>query len=93
MSSILPQTTSGIELSNVSRHGLRLTVDGRVRSLPFSEFPWFENATIGQLSLIERPSPNHLRWPALDVDLTLESIDRPEDFPLVSREVNGSADR
>jgi len=27
----------------------------------------------------------HLRWPELDVDLTLASIDRPGDYPLVSR--------
>ena len=33
---------------------------------------------------VERPRPEHLSWPELDVDLTLESIDRPEDFPLVS---------
>lgn len=77
--------TSGVELSNVSQYGLWLLVDGRERYLPFADFPWFRDATIGQLSLIERPAEDHLRWPELDVDLTLESIDRPEDFPLVSR--------
>ena len=77
--------TWGVELANVSRHGLRLIVDGRKRYLPFAEFPWFRDATIGQLFLIERPTADHLRWPELDVDLTLESIDRPEDFPLIGR--------
>lgn len=86
MRSVQPgSSTSGVELVNVSQHGLRLTVDGRERYLPFAEFPWFRDATIGELSLIERPTANHLRWPALDVDLSLESIDRPEDFPLLSR--------
>ena len=86
MRSVQPgKSTSGVELVNVSRQGLQLTVDGRERYLPFAEFPWFRNATIAQLSLIERPTANHLRWPELDVDLSLESIDRPEGFPLVSR--------
>jgi len=77
--------TSGVELSNVSQHGLSLLIDGRERYLPFAEFPWFRNATIAQLSHIERPAQNHLHWPDLDVDLSLESIDHPGDFPLTSR--------
>lgn len=72
-------------LTNVSQHGLWLLIDGQERYLPYDHFPWFRNATIAQLSAIERPTPEYLRWPELDVDLTLESIDRPEDFPLVSR--------
>ena len=74
-----------VELTNVSQHGLWLLIDGRERYLPHDQFPWFRHATIAQLSVIERPRPEHLFWPELDVDLTLENIERPEDFPLVSR--------
>jgi len=77
--------TSGIDLSNVTRHGLWLLVDGEEHFLPFVDFPWFRDATIGQLSVIERPTPEHLYWPELDVDLTLDSIHRPDAYPLVSR--------
>jgi hypothetical protein len=31
------------------------------------------------------PSPDHLYWPGLDVDLAVESIGHPERFPLVSK--------
>ena len=34
---------------------------------------------------VELPSPHHLPWPALDIDLAVESIRHPEKFPLVSR--------
>jgi hypothetical protein len=34
---------------------------------------------------VELPSPHHLYWPLLDVDLAVESLDHPERFPLVSR--------
>ena len=78
--------TSGVELSNVSPHGLWILVDHAERYLSFEHFPWFRDATIGQLADIERPTPDHLYWPQLDVDLTLQSIDRPNDFPLVSRQ-------
>jgi hypothetical protein len=77
--------TSGVELTNVSQHGLWLLIDGRERYLPYDRFPWFRDATVAQLSAMARPTPDHIQWPELDVDLTLESIDSPEKFPLVSR--------
>ena len=86
MKSVQPGTsTSGVELTNVSQHGLWLLIDGSEHYVPFDEFPWFRRATIAQLGRIERPSPGHLNWPELDVDLSLESIERPAAFPLVSR--------
>jgi hypothetical protein len=33
---------------------------------------------------VARQGKEHLYWPALDVDLTLESIRHPERYPLVS---------
>jgi hypothetical protein len=79
------KSTSGVELSTVSPDGLWLLIDGRKHYLAFEHFPWFRHATIGQLGVIERPSSDHLHWPELDIDLSLESIERPEEFPLVSR--------
>ena len=77
--------TSGVELANVSTHGVWLLLDDREVFLGFKDFPWFRDATIGQLTRIERPSPHHLHWPDLDVDLAVDSIDHPERYPLVSR--------
>jgi hypothetical protein len=34
---------------------------------------------------VEQPHATHLYWPDLDVDLTVESVEFPERFPLVSR--------
>ena len=53
--------------------------------MAFAEFPWFRDAPTGKLTNVERPSPHHLYWPALDVDLAVASIRHPEEFPLVSR--------
>lgn len=74
-----------VEIGNVSVHGFWLLIDGAEAFLPFEQFPWFRDASIGKLAHIERPSPHHLYWPDLDVDLAVESIFHPERFPLVSR--------
>lgn len=76
---------SAVEVTNVSHHGFWLMLGQRERFVPFSEFPWFRDATIGELTNVQLPSPHHLYWPELDVDLAVESLDHPERYPLVSR--------
>lgn len=76
--------TSSVEVTNVSSHGFWLLVEERELFLPFREFPWFQEATIRQLTRVERPSPHHLYWPELDVDLAVESLEHPERYPLIS---------
>lgn len=75
---------SSPEVTNVSPHGFWLLLDEHELFLPFREFPWFANATIAQLSIVERPLPHHLYWPDLDIDLHVDSIERPAVYPLVS---------
>lgn len=77
--------TSVAEVTHVSRHGFWLLLETKELLVPFSEFPWFRNATIAQLSDVLWPTVNHLYWPQLDVDLSVESIEYPERFPLESR--------
>jgi hypothetical protein len=77
--------TVKVEVTNVSRQGFWLLLADRELFLPFAEFPWFRDASIGQILAVERRSPEHLYWPQLDVDLAVESIEHPERYPLVSR--------
>ena len=79
------RNTSAVEVGNVSRHGFWLLMAERERLVAFKQFPWFLDATIGQLTNVELPSPHHLYWPALDIDLAVESLDHPELYPLVSQ--------
>ena len=55
------------------------------RFLSFEDFPWFKDATVSEILKVELPTPHHLYWPDLDLDLAVESIDHPEKYPLVSR--------
>jgi hypothetical protein len=77
--------TSAVEVTNVSRHGFWLLLEREELLVPFAEFPWFRNATIEQLMAVEWPTPDHLYWPLLDVDLSVASIRNPAAFPLISR--------
>ena len=78
-------STLAAEVTRVSRHGFWLLLNGEELLLPFADFPWFRQATIEQLSDVSWPSPDHLYWPQLDVDLSLASIRDPGAFPLVAK--------
>jgi hypothetical protein len=77
--------TSEVEVTNISQHGFWVLLDGRELFLPFEEFPWFKRATVQTILRVERPTPGHLRWPDLDVDLAVDSIEHPERYQLKSK--------
>lgn len=81
----LGKRTSAVEVTNVSKHGFWLLIGTKERFLPFDQFPWFRDAPVGHLLNVQLPSAHHLYWPDLDVDISVESIDHPERFPLVSK--------
>jgi hypothetical protein len=83
--------TSVVEITNVSMQGFGLRVRDREYFVSFRDFPWFRDASIAEISTVELPSPHHLYWPELDVDLAVESLEHPEHFPLVSRRSRTSA--
>jgi hypothetical protein len=83
-SALRGKNTLDVEVTNVSKHGFWILAQGRELFLPFAEFPWFADVAIGQLVNVEFLHADHLYWPDLDIDLSLECIAHPENFPLVS---------
>ena len=77
--------TSAAEVTNISQHGFWMLIDGGELFVPFEEFPWFRRASIDAILRVERPAPKHLYWPQLDVDLSLDSLEHPERYPLTSK--------
>jgi hypothetical protein len=78
---------------NVSAHGFWLFVGERELFVSFQQFPWFREAPIRAITNVRLPSPRHLYWPDLDVDLAVESIDHPEKYPLISQAQPDEAQR
>ena len=79
--------TSRVEVTNISRYGFWVWLADRELVIAFSEFPWFADASVAKITRIEWPSDDHLYWPELDIDLSIRSIEHPEEFPLKYRGV------
>ena len=77
--------TLAVEVTNISPTGFWLLIDDREVFVPFTQFPWFADATVRQIVDVTRPAKHHLHWPSLDVDLAVASLEAPEEFPMVSR--------
>ena len=77
--------SSGPEVSNISSHGFWLLTRDREYFLSFEDFPWFSEAPVKKILNVEEPARGHFYWPDLDIDLGLDIIENPEQFPLVSR--------
>ncbi len=79
------ETILEVEVANINKHGFWLLIDAEEHFVDFEHFPWFRDASVVEICNVERPSPDHLYWPALDIDLAVESIEHPSKFPLVSK--------
>jgi len=77
--------TSNVEITHISPHGIWLLAGEKEYFLPYDEFPWFKNASVAQIISVVELTPGHFYWPELDVDLTNESIEHPERFPLKAK--------
>lgn len=80
-----------VEVTSISRHGFWLYLGGRELFVDFREFPWFAEAPVSKVLNVRWPAPDHVNWPDLDIDLSVESIESPERFPLHFDPVEGSA--
>lgn len=76
--------TTPAEVLHISARGFSVRVGAQEHFLAFEEFPWFRDAPVPHVLNVELPQPHHLYWPDLDIDLTVESIEHPERFPLAS---------
>jgi hypothetical protein len=84
-SNALGKFTSEVEVTHISTHGIWLLSEDEEYFLPYDEFPWFKDVAIGRILNVEEPMPGHFYWPDLDVDISVESIEHPERFPLKSK--------
>ena len=78
------EISSGVEVTNISTHGIWLLVKSGEYFLPFDDIPWFREASVGAIQNVSEPTPGHFYWPDLDVDLGLKTIQDPKKYPLKS---------
>lgn len=76
------ENTSKAEVTHISSHGIWLLTSGTEHFLSYQDFPWFKEAPIGKVLNIELASAGHLYWPELDIDISIDSIENPDKYPL-----------
>lgn len=76
-------STSGPEVTDLSPFGLWVLYRGKEFFLDHASFPWFLSAPVQDVFAVLEEGEGHLRWPKLDVDLELGSIQDPAAFPMV----------
>lgn len=81
----LGESTSPVEVTNISAHGIWLLASEGELFLPYEDFPWFKDAPVAKILHVQEPTPGHYYWPDLDVDLTAEIIEHPDRFPLTAK--------
>ena len=80
-----PGQNTSAEVSHISPHGIWVLIGGKEYFLPYSDYPWFADARLSEIHHLEILHGAHLRWPALDVDLELESLEHPAGYPLIDK--------
>lgn len=77
------RNTSKAEITNISQHGFWILLAEKEYFLPFEKYPWFKEAKISAITNLKVLHGHHLYWPDLDVDLTTEILENPENYPLI----------
>jgi hypothetical protein len=80
-SETLGKSTSAVEVTNISSHGIWLFAHIQELFMSYQDFPWFADVPVGNILSVEEPTPGHFHWPNLDIDLTAEMIEHPKRFP------------
>jgi hypothetical protein len=78
-------STSAVEVTNISVHGIWILAHDKELFMSYEDFPWFKDQTVKSIVNVEEQSPGHFYWPDLDVDLTEQIIEHPERFPLMAK--------
>lgn len=77
------KNTLPAEVQDISRNGIWLLIRGKEYFLAHADYPWFKEAKLAAIYNLKLLHGTHLRWPDLDVDLELDSLQRPGNYPLV----------
>jgi len=76
------KSTSEVEVSHIDKHGFWLCIKDKEYFLPYDEYPWFKDAKVKEILNVQLLHGHHLYWPQLDVDLEIDSLKNPQEYPL-----------
>lgn len=69
-------------VTNISSFGFWVMVEDKEYFVSFSDYPGFKNATVDNIFDMKIISRKQLYWEKLDIDIELDALDKPDQFPL-----------
>jgi hypothetical protein len=70
-------------ITNISHLGFWMIINEKEYFISFADYPAFHKATVDEIFNYQVISPEQFRWPVLDIDIELDSLENPSLFPLV----------
>ena len=83
---------SNSQITSIEQDGFwLLTAEGEF-FVPFERYPAFEHATVSQIFNF-RESFGDFHWDELDIDIELEALKHPDQYPLVFQDIRQVAEK
>jgi len=67
----------------ISNFGFWLICEEKEYFIAFDIYPAFKNASVSSIFNMKAISSGQLSWPDIDIDIEIESLDKPESYPLI----------
>ena len=68
------ETILEAEVTQIDKYGIWLLIGEKESFLPFENYPAFRDASVGAIQNVELLTNNHLHWPDLNLEISLESL-------------------
>lgn len=78
-------STLDCRVTDINGLGLFVLVQGKEYFIPFREYPRLLHSKVSELTNVIFLPPYQLRWEDLDVDIEIQALEQPENFPLIFR--------
>ena len=83
MSPVFNSESTSVCVLMINAQGIMLSVLGHDYFISYNRIPWMQDAPIRSVLNVQMSGPEAIEWPELDVDLEIDSLRRPERYPLI----------
>ena len=77
--------TISASVENITPFGIWLFVKDKEYFLNYKDYPYFREQVLSAIQDVQLLHGHHLYWPQLDVDLEIDNLDNPDNYPLQYR--------
>ena len=84
MKSSKPGKHTSVSVENITPLGIWLFMNEKEYFLSYVEYPYFADQTLRAIQNVQLLHGYHLYWKDLDIDLEIDNLEHPEDYPLKS---------